>query len=125
MFPLGVLVVHVCSAGYSVLMKRLEFCGHFCVFVDFVLAFFFKKGFLFPDFLNHMVTKPLFLNFFFLSFGNTGWSLTDFPVYGHSGKKQISSLRKEREGKNPSFYVFKKNIVLKKTLGPFFLGHLV
>lgn len=32
------------------------------------------------------------------------------------GKKQISFLRKEREEKNPSFYVIKKNILFENLL---------
>lgn len=90
----------------------MEFCGHFCVFVGVGFGFILTKGFLFPDFLNHMVTKPLFLNFFFLSFGNTGWSLTEFPVYGHSGEKKVSFMRKEREEKKPFFLSF--SMLLKK-----------
>lgn len=103
MFPLG-CTCQVCSASCFGLMERMEFFGHFWGFVG--VGFILTKGFLFPDFLNHMVTKPLFLNFFFLSFGNTGWSLTEFPDYGHLGKKQVSFLRKEGEGKTPFFSPF-------------------
>lgn len=40
MFPLGVLVVRVRSVVQVVLLlERMEFCGHFCVFVG--LGFFF------------------------------------------------------------------------------------